>query len=277
MTPRSSKDVHQSVEREDEAVPHSLPQFARGHASEGDDQQAINRQPCFGHIPGRQGGDREGLPGARTRLQQRHASRQLSAELERVRLTRRSQQFGSRRHRSTTSSWPRSPSHSRYAYRPEPRELRHLPRLFVVARHPGEFDHSLQTTRLRRARVRARPPCPRCVRSNRTPSSWRRPHGGLFPGRLPRPKRLMSCSRGEVVRACLGGTGRAAPVSTTLRLLAALAHPGRDIRSWPAEMVCLLPAARPIVRASKGRSGHVAVSASSRSHARSRTAGESLE
>ena len=79
------EDVDQPVEGGDQAVAHPLSQLARGHAGEGDHEEAVDRHRRLGDVARRESGDGEGLAGAGTRLQQRHAPGQPSGEVERLR------------------------------------------------------------------------------------------------------------------------------------------------------------------------------------------------
>ena len=77
--------VDQPVEGADEPLAHAFAQLAGRHPGEGDDQQAVDGQDALGDVAGGQGGDGEGLARAGAGLQQRHAARQLAADVEGLR------------------------------------------------------------------------------------------------------------------------------------------------------------------------------------------------
>ena len=114
---RPGQDVHQAVVGGDETVAHALAQFSRGHPGERDDQEAVDRRPALGDVARGQRGDREGLPGSGTRLEQGHATGQRPTDLERLRveLRRGGERHRAVRHRSTTTSRARRPAHRRHA------------------------------------------------------------------------------------------------------------------------------------------------------------------
>ena len=93
-----------------EPVAHPLSQLAGRHPRERHDQE-LRRWNALGDEPSDQSGDRERLPRAGARLEQRHAARKRPAEVELPHPARRA-------HRSISSSRARSPSQSRRAYRP---------------------------------------------------------------------------------------------------------------------------------------------------------------
>ena len=109
------QDIGQAVEGAHQPVPHPLAQLSRGHARERHDEETVDRQVVFRDVPGRQRGDREGLPGARARLQQRRSARQRTVDLERGHLLVPTAPRRQRRHWSRTLSRSNNPSQTRRA------------------------------------------------------------------------------------------------------------------------------------------------------------------
>ncbi len=104
---RAGEDRRQRLLAPDQPLADAVPQLARGHPRERDQQQPVERR-SLGHVARGQRGDRVGLAGPGARLEHRHARGQRAADVE----------VGIRRHgghRSSTASRASSPSHSRRA------------------------------------------------------------------------------------------------------------------------------------------------------------------
>ena len=104
------EDVDQPVVRAHQTLAHLVAQLAGRHAGEGDHEEPVDGQDALRHVPGRQGGDGEGLAGAGARLEQRHPGRQLATRVEGLGCAVRGEG-----HRSVSTSWSRRPAQSRLA------------------------------------------------------------------------------------------------------------------------------------------------------------------